>query len=84
MQTIERGILGAYMKLIILISIVCLFGACAKPPIVEYKYVNVPVRCDIGRPARPAKDNDTALAVIDLIAYTRKLEITLNACMEVK
>jgi hypothetical protein len=70
------------MRHIILIAAICLLGACVKP-IVEYQYVEVPVRCDIERPARPAKDNDTALAVIDLITYTRKLEITLNACTEV-
>jgi hypothetical protein len=66
------------MKFALLITL--FLFACAPVIKTEYVTVEVPVRCGIEKPARPVKDNDTALAVIDLIAYTRKLEVVLNAC----
>jgi hypothetical protein len=72
----RRSLTGRFITLF---AIFC----CACAPIVKTEYITVavPVRCEIELPLRPVKDNDTVLAVIDLIAYTRKLEVVLQACI---
>jgi hypothetical protein len=81
MQTIDAVIHWFLCAVLILLGWF-LYGCHHPSPVVEYKYVDVPVKCTVEVPARPTKDSDTALAVIDLIAYTRQLEIVIEACSD--
>jgi hypothetical protein len=54
--------------------------ACAHAVKTEYIKVSVPVRCEIEIPERPKKQSEPLLTLTDILSYTRKLEIVLNAC----
>jgi hypothetical protein len=47
-----------------------------------YKIVEIPVRCDMAKPEKPAKDKDALLALINALAYAEQLEIALDACLK--
>jgi hypothetical protein len=66
----------------IILSALCLFTACAPVIKTEYVTVEVPVRCEMERPERPEKSDNPLTGLIDILAYTRKLEVTLDACTD--
>jgi hypothetical protein len=66
----------------LILSALCLLTACAPVIKTEYVTVEVPVRCEVERPERPEKSDNPLTGLIDILAYTRKLEVTLDACMD--
>jgi hypothetical protein len=66
-------------KIILVFCLLCLAG-CAPATVTEYVYISVPVRCEIERPVPPQRQEDALLTLIDILSYTRKLEVALNAC----
>jgi hypothetical protein len=70
------------MRFLTLLSlfILLLISACAPVAKTEYVILEVPVRCDIQPPSRPEKSADPLLTLVDVLAYTLKLEAALKAC----
>lgn len=70
-------------KVVIGAVLLCLCSGCCKPEVVyrtAYQDVLIPVRCEIAAPVKPAKADNAALQIIDLINYTHELELTVRAC----
>jgi hypothetical protein len=63
-----------------LISFV-VFQGCAKSVRTVYQDVYIPVSCNISMPNRPKAQKETVFMVMELTEYTRKLEISLRACI---
>lgn len=58
-----------------------LLCSCAAKPAIEYRYINIPVKCSVIPPTRPAKVMPVALWLTDVITYTLELEAALNICV---
>jgi hypothetical protein len=68
------------MKNIPIAAALVLLG-CAPVVHTEYITVAVPVRCETEKPARPVKQANLPLSLIDMVEYVRLLEIALDTCL---
>lgn len=68
---------------IILCFLLFFIVACSLTPIVEYRQVSVPVKCNLTIPSQPVYFNNSTAIVQNieaLINYKNALLITLKAC----
>lgn len=57
------------------------FGCATTPKIVtEYKYINVPIKCEIPLPIRPIYIDNAIEMTIITMRYVEELEVALKAC----
>lgn len=77
---------GVRLPLLILALVVTFFvlQGCAKAPDTVYRTVYqdvyIPVACDYPLPIKPLPTDSAVVNTIDILHYTRELEITLKAC----
>lgn len=66
--------------IIILILSFILFGCSHKQPQVVYKYVSVPVKCDVVIPSKPQYTGDIIKDNINILKYSDILLLNLKKC----
>lgn len=66
------------LVLTVIVLVIVMFG-CAKP-VVVYKEVNVPVRCDVPERHKPKKSNNLVEYLRDVLIYSEGLEQDLDYC----
>lgn len=59
-----------------------LFWGCGAKAVtvIEYKVVEVPVKCSVDMPAKPSPDGDAMEVNFRVLEYSKKLEAALKAC----
>lgn len=57
-----------------------LFGCAPKQPQVIYKYVSVPVKCNITIPDKPRYTGNVVIDNINILKYSDTLLLNLNKC----
>lgn len=65
------------MRISICLSVALLFLGCAK----EVQVVNVPQKCSIPIPPKPAYTGNTPVDVINILKHTELLEADLKFCI---
>lgn len=68
------------MRLIYLLPVLMLFTACSS--VVEYKRVEIPIRCDISLPKAPQIVNSIIDDYPNILKYTEELERDLIFCVK--
>ena len=72
--------------IIICVIVLCsffIFEGCAvkEKEVVKYQLVNVPVKCEVEKPERPASSGDLLVDNALIMKYTEELEIALEMCL---
>lgn len=75
LNVILRAIL---LVIAVTVLAIVMFG-CSKP-VVVYKEVNVPVRCDVPDRHKPKKSSNTVEYLRDVLIYSEGLERDLDYC----
>lgn len=58
-----------------------IFGCAAPKTVTEYRYINVPVKCELPAPIKPIFNDVKAYELnLMVLKYTEELEATLRGC----
>lgn len=75
---ITHGVKWGIAFVIFIVALVV--WGCAPKTVVEYKYVDVPVKCSITTPTKPTPVTNPVEMNLLLLQYTNELEAAIRSC----